>query len=220
VRVRVDRWLPVTGLAMIVLFVGEGALSGTEPSAGSSGAKVIAFYAVHRGRLEVGDYLLSLAVVVGMFFFGHVREHIRVNERSPRLAAIMFGGAVLFAASGSLGAGASLALTDVPSRLDPAAAQVLNVLQTDFVGYTDNAGAAVLLIAAGLAILRGRDLPVWTGWLALVLAVVTFIPMPDIGAPPAALWSLVISVVFLWRTSRGRSIVSPEHAQPAPSPAR
>jgi hypothetical protein len=218
-RNRWDRWVPLTGVALVVLFVGEGVLSGTEPPAGASAAKVVAFYSLHRVRLEIGDYLLGLAVVVGLFFYGYLREHIRVAEGSPRLAATAFAGAVLFAVSGALGAGASLALADVPGKLSPAAAQALNLLQNDLVTFAVNAGAAVLLLASGLAIVRGRGLRVWTGWLALVLAVVTFIPIPNIGAPPAAIWTLVVSVVLFARGPELARAGRPEAGRPAPSVA-
>jgi hypothetical protein len=65
----------------------------------------------------------------------------------------------------------------------------------------------VLLIASGIAIVRGRWLPVWTGWLALVLAVVTFAPLPNAGAPAAGLWTLVVSIVLLVRMNRGGAAV-------------
>ena len=199
---RWDRWGPLTGIAMVVLFLGAGVLTGNEPKPSASGATVIAFYGAHKGRLEVGGYLLGLAVVTGMFFYGYLREHIRVQEGSPRLAAISFGGVVIFALSGLVGAGTSLALAEAPGTLAPAAAQALNLMQNFLVAYAFNVGAAVLLIASGLAIVRGHSLPRWVGWLALVLALLAFVPLPNAGVPAVGVWTLVVGIVLLVRTRR------------------
>jgi hypothetical protein len=198
-RNRWDGWLPLTGVPFVLLFVAEAVLSGNEPQDGASAAKVVAYYIANRTRIELGDYLLGLAIVVGVLFYGYLREHIRVAERSPALAAAAFGGAVLFGVGGALGAGASLALAEVPGHLSPAAAQALNLVQNNLPGFAVNAGAGVLLIASGIAIVRGGSLPAWTGWLALGLAVVTFIPIPSVGAPVAGIWTLIVSIVLFVR---------------------
>jgi hypothetical protein len=66
----------------------------------------------------------------------------------------MLVGAALLAVGLTVISGISYALADVPSRLDPVAAQTLNVLSND-VFYTLRVGGCVF----GIAILRGARLP-------------------------------------------------------------
>jgi hypothetical protein len=73
--------------------------------------------------------------VFGLFFYSYLSDHIRRAENSARLAIAAFGGAVLFAVGGALGAGTQFALADVPGRLSPAAAQALNLLQHVVLAY-------------------------------------------------------------------------------------
>jgi hypothetical protein len=73
---------------------------------------------------------------------------------------------VLFAAGGAVTGGASLALADDPGKLDPAAAQTLNVLARDLAMIL-YAGLGLLMLAAGLAIVRSRLLPAWLGWVGI-----------------------------------------------------
>jgi hypothetical protein len=196
---RWDRLGPLVGVAFVVLMVVDFALGGTEPRAGASAAKVVSWYGLHRSRVQVADYLMVVALVVGLLFYGYLRD--RLAEDAPGLAATAFGGAVLFAVSGAVGSGAQLALADIPSRLSPAAAQALNLLNDYVAAVAVGAGAAVLMIASGLAIVKGARLPAWTGWLALVLGFVCIVPITNIGPIPAGIWTLIISIVLLRRSS-------------------
>jgi hypothetical protein len=116
-----------------------------------------------------------------------------------RLAATAFGGAVLFAVGGGLAAGLQFALVDVPSKLSPAAAQALNLLENDMSVFALTAGVAVLLMAPGIAIVRTRLLPVWLGWIAIVIAVVGLTPVGFFAFLAAGLWTLVASILIYTR---------------------
>jgi hypothetical protein len=200
---RWDRWAPLTGVAFVVLLAVDFSVGGSEPQAGASAARVISWYSAHRSQVQVADYLMVVVLVVALFFFGYLRD--RLAEESPGLAATAFGGAILFAVSGAVSSGAQLALADMPSRLSPAVAQALNLLSNYVAAVAVGAGAAGLLIASGLVIVRGARLPVWTGWLALVLGVVCIVPIANLAAIPAGIWTLIISVVLF---RRGGAVVA------------
>jgi hypothetical protein len=193
---------PLTGVVFVVILVVGQVLLGNEPGSSASAAKVVAFYSAHRGGIRASSYLTGLSLVFGLFFYGYLRDHIRRFERSTHLAAIAFGGAVLFAVGGALGAGTQLALADTPRSLSPAAAQALNLLQQDVTVFAIAGGVAGLLIASGLAIVRGRQLPTLVGWLGLVLGVVSLAPVRNVGAPLAGVWTLVVSILLWVRTGR------------------
>ena len=78
-------------------------------------------------------------------------------------------------------------------------AQALNVLQNYLGAGAIGGGVVVLLLAAGAGIIRGRSLPLWIGWLAVLLGIVTLIPVPNLGVIPAGIWTLIVSVLFYFR---------------------
>jgi|HubBroStandDraft_6_1064221.scaffolds.fasta_scaffold03204_8 hypothetical protein len=215
-----NRMAPLTGVALVVLLILSQVLLGNEPGGNASAGQVVAFYNAHRGGIQVSAYLTGLALLFGLFFYGYLSDHIRRAENSARLAIAAFGGAVLFAVGGALGAGTQFALADIPGRLSPAAAQALNLLQEDVSVFFIAAGAAGLLIASGLAILRGRQLPAWVGWLGLVLGIASLVPIRNIGAPLAGIWTLVASILLCLRAARHASALEPEASDPVPSITR
>jgi hypothetical protein len=206
---RWSRVAPLSGVALVVLFVVGVVLSGAEQNSSASPAKVLSWYRLHAGGVKASDYLTGLGVVFGVFFYAYLREHLRTVEKAPLLAAAAFGGAILFAAGGTLGLGSQLALAQNPSRLAPSAAQALNLSQNNLASVAVNAGAAILLLASGLAIPGGGRLPGWTGWLALGAGVLSLVPVPNIGALTAAVWTLVVSTVLYLRQNQWAMVPDP-----------
>jgi len=215
-----NRMAPLTGVALVVLLILSQVLLGNEPGGNAPAAKVAAFYGAHHGGIQVSAYLTGLALVFGLFFYGYLSDHIRRAENSARLAVAAFGGAVLFAVGGALGAGTQFALADVPGKLSPSAAQALNVLQQDVGVFLIAAGAAGLLLASGLAILRGGQLPAWAGWLGLALGIASLVPLPNIGAPLAGIWTLIVSILLCLRAGRRTSSLEAAASDPVPSVTR
>jgi len=215
-----NRMAPLTGVALVVLLILSQVLLGNEPSENASAAQVVAFYDAHHGGIQVSAYLTGLAIVFELFFYSYLSDHIRRAENSPILAIAAFGGAVLFAVGGALGAGTQFALADVPGRLSPSAAQALNLLQQDISVFLIAAGTAGLLLASGLAILRGRQLPAWVGWLGLVLGIASLVPLRNIGAPLAGIWTLIVSILLSVRVGRHASALESQASDPVPSATR
>jgi hypothetical protein len=156
---------------------------------------VISYARNHGGALDASAVLIGFSLVFGLFFYGQVRAVLRRTAATESLAAVSFGGAVLFAAGGGVAAGTSLALADHPGRLTPAAAQTLNVLGRDLPMILF-AGAGILMLAAGIAIVRSRLLPAWLGWAGIVLGVVGVLPVGFVAVLAAAAWTLAASVVM------------------------
>jgi hypothetical protein len=195
-----SRYLPLTGVVFFALLVVTSVMSGSTPQGKASGAKVLAFYHAHRTRDAVSAALVGLAILVGLFFYRCLRDHLRRASGSDLLAGVAFGGALLFAAAGGLSSGAQYALSIDANHLSAAAAQAVNLMATDAAFLLQGAGIAVLLIASGLAILRGGELPSWTGWFALVFGVVALVPpLAFAGFIGAGVWTLVVSLILYSR---------------------
>jgi hypothetical protein len=201
---------PLTGVLFFALLAAGIFVEGFDtPNTDDSATKVLAYYQAHDTRIGISALLTVLAVFVGVIFYGMLRDYLRRNEGMRGLTATAFGGVVLFAASGCLGAGANFALVDAPSHLTAASAQTLHLIGMDVGEGFSSAGLAIMLAAFGLAILQSRLLPRWLGWAALPVALVALIPPIAFAAfPLGALWTLAISIAMWRRVANAEAAVA------------
>lgn len=85
--------------------------------------------------------------------------------------------------------------------LGPSTAQTLSFLSNELF-LVVIAGGFLFALSAGLAILRGGQLPKWLGWVAVVLGV--FFVIPPLIFPAllgTLLWSLIVSAMFYMRSA-------------------
>jgi len=189
-RANWGRVASLSALPFVVLVI-AATVNGSFLSSNSSGAKVVSYYTAHRGAEHIDVVLIGLAVFVGSFFFGSVRSYLRSDPEVEWLAAVGFGGAIIFGMGALVESGALFALTDKPSQLDHATARTLNLVPTLFTTVTIGVGVATLLCANGLAILRSRLLPTWLAWFGIAAGIVALIPWIEfIGLYGVGVWSL------------------------------
>lgn len=193
------RRLGVVGLIFVVLLVITFVMVPSTPGTDASAAKVMSYYRDHKTALEVQAYLISAAVIVGVFFFWYFRNAVAVTERDRHLATIGFAGGVMFAATGGLAAGLLWAATDAAHHGAVSSTRAFNILQMDATAFLGGAGVAILLLATSAAILLGKAFPVWFGWVGVVLGVATFALGLFVGPLSAGLWVLIGSIVLLTR---------------------
>lgn len=214
---RLDRWAPLLGLVFLGVLLITFVVGGTEPQSGASAGTVVSWYSAHHARVQGAAYLMAGTVTLGLFFFGYVRDRLAAD--TPGLAATAFGGALMFAAAGAIGAGIQLALAAHVARFSSGTALTLNELFLSANWIALNAGSAVFLLACGIAILRAGRLPAWTGWLAVAFGVASLVPVFGIDPAPMALWTLVISIVMFRHGAReavaGRSAAAHASARAA-----
>ena len=211
-----DRWslrAPLTGVVFVVLLVIAFAVTGGSPDVKAGGAKVISYYKAHSGSERAGAILGAIAAVFWLFFAGSLRDHLRRFGASDGLAATAFGGAVLFAVGDAIFSALGFTLSDSPGSLDPAAAQALNVLGNDLF-FPLAVGNGVFLLANGLAIVRGKVLPAWLGWAAIVLGVLAVSPAGFVAFVGLGIWTLIAAGFMLTGAGRAEStpLARPEQA--------
>ena len=202
------RLAPLTGIVFVVILAVSFALSGSTPGTGATGRHVIDYYGSHRGSQQASGFLGLYAVVFFLFFASTLRAYLRASLPGSALPTLSFGGAVLVAIGGTVFSSLVIALSDVPSKLSPGAAQALNVLANDFFAPLI-AGTCVFMIANGLATLRSRALPVWLGWIAILIGIVAVTPIGFFGFLGLMGWTLIVSVLLLLR---GRAAATPAAA--------
>jgi hypothetical protein len=206
----------ITGILFVVLvvvsiFTGPG---GSATNSNANPAKTLAYFqAPHAHHAGLSALLITLAVTIGLFFFASVRDYLRRDEAQASLAGTAFGGAIIFGASGALSAGAFLAISDSPKTLLPATAQMLNLIQNDVSNGMQAAGLAVFFLAVGIAVIRSRLLPLWWGWVTIVLGLVAASVILSFAAfIGMGVWAIVTAIMMYVKLGKAsdNGAVSPQ----------
>jgi hypothetical protein len=191
---RIERLLPLAGVLFTVIFAIGFLTSGDTPDSDSPGAKVVEHYD-DSGKIFFGVIMLLLAGIVFMFFAGVLRRHLAA--RGPEwLATVVFGGAVVYAVGLGVFLSSQVALVEAADANQAAAAETLNVIDNNNFGPAV-IGLAVVLLASAWHVLSTRSLPVWLGWIALLLGILAVAgPLGFIAFLLFPLWVLAVSIVL------------------------
>jgi hypothetical protein len=214
-----DRWgrfAPLTGVLFAVLVIGAVFTSGEEtPKASASVAKVVAFYTKNRSEVETSGILFALAFLVLVLFAGALRSYLRRTGAADGLGALVLAGGILMAAGALTGTGLEYGIAHNLQHLTPQVAQTLNFISQE-VFLPVLAGAFILAICSGLAILGGAAFPKWLGWVAIMLAIVVLIPPASFPALIGfVVWSIIVSVIMYRRSGAPVAATSTPASQPA-----
>ena len=191
---RIERLLPLAGVLFTVIFAIGFLSSGDTPDSDSPGAEVVEHYD-DSGKIFFGVIMLLLAGIVFMFFAGVLRRHLAARG-SEWLATVVFGGAVLYAAGLGIFLSSQVALAEAADANQAATAVTLNVIDNNNFGPAA-IGLAVVLLASAAHVLSTRSLPVWLGWIALVLGILAVAgPLGFIAFLLFPLWVLAVSIVL------------------------
>jgi hypothetical protein len=194
-------WIaPLTGVIFIVVLVIGFIVGGEPPEAKDSSAQeVVQHYLDHKDSTIAAAFLVNLAAIFLVFFGGYVRTVLRAAEGAAGyLSAVAFAGFIIVAVSAAIDATISIALAETADDIDPTAVQALQALwDNDFVPLI--LGVDLILFAAGISVIRYRQLPVWLGWAAVVLAILGATPLGFVAFIGAGVWVLIVSIVLTMR---------------------
>ncbi len=206
------RLAPLTGVVFFILLLVALFSSGTSPSAGASGAKVIAFYTQHRSGQRFSDIMFALTGAFLIMFAGVFRDRLRDEAEGAATTALV--------GAGVLGAGLAIlssldyALAAHPSQLTVATAQTLNTVSNDAF-FMALIGGLVFGVCSGIAVLRSSVLPRWLGFLGLIFGIASATPASFAGLGGIALWTLVVSIMLSLRTESATAARTASVATPA-----
>jgi Domain of unknown function (DUF4386) len=191
---------PLTGALFVVLvLVAFIALGGNTPDGDASARKVVSFYSDNENKEIIAAVVLALSAVPLLYFTAILRNLLRdaLPARSV-IPAFALGGGAVAAAGFTTAATIHFALADYTKDIQPAAAQALNALDSDFfLPFTT--GLAVLVLAISVASIRTRVFPRWLGWVGVVLFVVYFTPAGFIAFGLTGIWIIVTSILLYLR---------------------
>jgi hypothetical protein len=205
------RSAPIAGVLAVVAFLVAVVIdeSGSPPGADASGSELAAHLNDNVYRFALAALAWGIGTIALVAFLDAVRA--RVARGSDYLAragfALGVGAALMLLASWLPEVGGSLASREELHRdLEPGAAEVFSSIGTGFF-FGGEVLLAGFLLAVGLAAVRTRVLPVWLGWISIVLGVVALIP--PIG------WAVVIVAFPLWLLGVSLLLWREEEATPA-----
>jgi hypothetical protein len=194
-------WLAaLTGIAFIVIAIAAIAIGGEPPDpSDDSVQEIVDFYSDDTDAIRISAALATLAGGVLVFFGGYLRKVLRAAEgEGHMLSALALAGTVIIAIGIAVDSTISFALAETFDDIDPAAVQALSALwSNDFLPLV--LGVFVLMLSAGISIVRHGALPKWMGWVAIVLGVIAITPVGFVGFLGMAIWIAIASVILALR---------------------
>src|SRR5580693_1603077 len=193
-----SKWAPAAGTLAAVLVAVAFFAHPSTPGDKATGAQVIAWYNSHHTSDFAFDLIGGLAVLFLVLFAVAVARQVRTGDRwlaHGALAGAVFGG-VGFLTS----VGFDTVLAQDHNHLTAASAQTLNLLENDFF-LPILVGFALFGILTGLAVVVGRILPKWMGWVMFAFGLVCLAgPIGFFGILATMLWVLVAGI---WMVKQG-----------------
>lgn len=212
---RKEALAPLTGIAFLVLAIVSFSVIGEPPDADSAPDEIVQFYLDDKDAIVLGAVLSTVAALFLVFFANHLRRVFAEAGSATVSATVLVGGAII-AVGAAFDATILIAIAEAADEIDATSVQTLQALwDNDFLPVA--LGVQVFLISSGIAAIRTRALPVWLGWVALLLAVVGFTPIGFAAFLGAALWIAVVSITLALRG--GRAQAPPAPRAPAPTVA-
>jgi hypothetical protein len=204
-----SKWGPLAGVISGVLIIIAFAASGTgTPGDNSTGPQVIRWYTANHNRATLGDLLVGLAMFFLVAFAAVLTRHVRRGDRWIANGAL--GGALVAAVGLTCLLGFDLILATDTKDLTSSSAQTLILLENDFF-LPAVLGFALFGVLGGLAVVAGRILPVWMGWVLFAVGIAALVPPISWFAFLAAmLWVLIAGI---WLVIQGPPAA--EQAEPA-----
>jgi hypothetical protein len=196
---RREWWVPLTGIAFIVVAIVGAIIAGEPPDADSPVQEIVDHYTDNKDAIVAGSFVGAAAGVLLVFFGAYLRSVLSAAEGPGGiLSALALVGTAVVAVGLAIDITISIALAEAVDDIEPAAVQALQALwDNDFVPLA--LGSLIFLISTGLSILRHGALPKWLGWVALVLAVIGFTPIGFVAFIGTGLWIAVVSVMLTVR---------------------
>ena len=192
------RWLPLTGILFIALAI-TGFIVGGEPpdAAGNSADEIVQFYTDNQDRVMASIIILSVATVLFVFFASHLRSVLdRGDGEDGMFSRIAFVGAVVFAVGAAVDGTLLIAISEAAGEIEPAQIETLQAFwDNDFLPLA--MGIVLFTLGSGISIVLHKSLPVWLGWIAIVLGIVGMTPIGWIAFMGTGVWILIVSVMLL-----------------------
>jgi hypothetical protein len=202
-----QRWIPLTGILFVILFVGAIFLVSL-PGGDDSEQEVLDWYTDSGNRTSavIGAYLLVIASLFLVVFVNHLRYVIQDAEGgTPLFATGAFAGGVgaalclIVAAMAFAAVPATVEFGDEPPPTSVDVPRALNSLGFGLQLVGMMFMAIIMILATAVASFRYRLFPTWFNWLSVICAIAlvfAVIWLPGIALP---IWLVVASILLFQR---------------------
>jgi hypothetical protein len=195
------------GAAFFVFAIAGFAISGEPPDAKESVPTVVDFYLDNDASVMLGAAISVVGAGCLVFFSAQLHKVLRDAEgREGLLSLVAFAGGLIVAIAIAVDRTMLFAVAATADDIDPLGVQALNALYgNDFLPFA--LGMQVLLLAAGISVIRSAALPRWLGWIAVALGAVAVSPVGFATVVGGGLWILTASVVLSVRAGQSSSVL-------------
>ena len=213
-------WVPpLTGLAFLIVVIVGFIVGGEPPDVDENSAEEIAeWYIDNDSSIMDGAAIQTIGATLLVFFGAYLWRVLRqAAGRASATALATFAGTALLAVGIALDGTINFAAADFAEDIDPTAVQALAAFwQGDFLPLA--LGTQVFLVAFGVSVIRFGALPVWLGWIAVVLGVIAVTPIGWIAFLAGGILIGVISVILALRERSTPGAGAPPSAPETPLP--
>ena len=193
---RFDRFLPLAGTLVGLLFFVGLALTWGDPSSETAPAETFSYWEDNRGQHQISGLLLAPLIAFLLVFFGAALQRaLRRDGSDSGHGAVAFGGALLAAAVFALVGMLEGAATNAAHEGQRQAVYTLSQLHSyDWLAW--NAAFAAVLIATGLGARRKGMLPTPLVWTTIVIGASLLTPLGFFGFFLVPLWLIVVGLIL------------------------
>jgi hypothetical protein len=223
-----ERYAALGGFAFVALVIASIAISGSNPKASDSAAKIYKEFKDHRDGLKNGAFVGALAALPILFWAGSLWARMRRAEgRQPRLALVAVLALVFAGASQTASGGINAAVALVLNNVTASQAKFFYVL-SQTVSSGGSVGLATMVLAVSALAFRTRVFPKWVAWIGIVDAIAWLVAtyaiattsdgISSVGFVAFAIWAIwiiIISVIMF----RDRTTVAPVPVMQSEAPS-
>jgi len=193
---RFDRFLPLAGTLVGLLFFVGLALTWGDPSSETAPAETFSYWEGNRGQHQISGLLLAPLIAFLLVFFGAALQRaLRRDGSDSGHGAVAFGGALLAAAVFALVGMLEGAATNAAHEGQRQAVYTLSQLHSyDWLAW--NAAFAAVLLATGLGARRKGMLPTPLVWTTIVIGASLLTPLGFFGFFLVPLWLIVVGLIL------------------------
>ena len=200
---RFDRFLPLAGVLIGLLFFVGLALTWGDPSSETGPAKTFSYSHDKRARHQISGLLLAPLVASLLVFFGAgLQRRLRREAGDSGYGSVAFGGSLLAAAAFAVVGMLEGAVTNAAHEGQRQSVYTLSQLHSyDWLAW--NAAFAAVLLATGLGARRNGMLPTPLAWATIVIGASLLTPLGFFGFFLVPLWLIAVGLIlFRERTAR------------------
>jgi hypothetical protein len=207
-----ESWAALGGVLYVVLFVvGTILLVGDEPDGDASPAEVVKWYSDsgHRDRISVGWVVVGLGLFFFLWFLSALRQALIRLVGNGFLTTLATVGGAVYAALAFAGISVNMAIKTMSDDTYHHEVYPPLIHAANDAGYVlhsaGGAGIGALMIAASLAVVQTRVLPVWLGWVGVAAGIIALASIVFFPWFLIALWLLVASGILFAAGSPSRA---------------